>query len=176
MKVAEHDRKPLPDGRSHRVAVVSAAFYSTLAAWLEDGARRALDACNVAPKARTFLRVAGCFELPLAAARLIDTGRFDAVVALGVVVRGETPHFDYVAGECARGIMDVQLTTRIPVGFGVLTTDTLAQAEERADPARGDKGFSATLAAVGMCAELPPAGARVASRDNSEAHSQPPSA
>jgi 6,7-dimethyl-8-ribityllumazine synthase len=76
----------------------------------------------------------------------------DAVIALGVVVRGETPHFDYVAGECARGIMDVQLATGVPVGFGVLTTETLAQAEERADPSRGDKGFEATLAALGVLA------------------------
>ena len=92
----------------------------------------------------------GCFELPLAAQRLIDTGRFDAVVALGVVIRGETPHFDYVAGECSRGLMDVQLATRVPIGFGVLTTDTLAQAQERADPARGNKGYGAAIAALSV--------------------------
>jgi 6,7-dimethyl-8-ribityllumazine synthase len=74
----------------------------------------------------------------------------DAVVALGVVIRGETPHFDFVAGECARGLMDVQLATRVPIGFGVLTTDTLAQAQERADPARGDKGFEAAVAALSL--------------------------
>jgi 6,7-dimethyl-8-ribityllumazine synthase len=69
-------------------------------------------------------------------------------VALGVVVRGETPHFDYVAGECARGIMDVQISSGVPIGFGVLTTDTLAQAQERADPERGDKGYDAAIAAA----------------------------
>ncbi len=142
----------LPQGRGKRVAVVSASFYADLSAWLEDGARRALDACGVASDARTFARVPGCFELPLAARLLIDTGRYDAVVALGVVVRGDTPHFEYVAGECARGIMDVQLATRVPIGFGVLTTETLAQAEERADPARGDKGFEAALAALAVLA------------------------
>lgn len=152
MKVSENSAASLPDGRGRRVAVVSAGFYPALAAWLEDGARRALDACGVGDDARACVRVPGCFELPLAAARLIDTGQFDAVVALGVVVRGETPHFDFVAGECARGIMDVQLATRVSIGFGVLTTDTLAQAEERADPARGDKGFAATLAALADCA------------------------
>jgi 6,7-dimethyl-8-ribityllumazine synthase len=141
---------PLPNGTGKRVAVVAAAFYDELAGWLEDGARRALDDCGVGPEARSFARVPGCFELPLAARRLIDTGRFDAVVALGVVVRGETPHFDYVAGECSRGIMDVALATRVPIGFGVLTTDTLAQAEERADPARGDKGYGATIAALSL--------------------------
>ena len=147
----ERDRSRLPDGRGYRVAVVAASFYDDLATWLEDGARRALVDCGVAPDARTFVRVPGCFELPLAARRLIDAG-FEAVVALGVVVRGDTPHFDYVAGECARGIMDVGLATRVPVAFGVLTTETLAQAEERADPARGDKGYEAAVAALAVLA------------------------
>ena len=96
------------------------------------------------------MRVPGCFELPLAAQRLIRTGKFDVVVALGVVVRGDTPHFQYVAGECARGIMDVQLSTGTPIGFGVLTTETLEQAEERANPRRGDKGYEATVAALAV--------------------------
>jgi 6,7-dimethyl-8-ribityllumazine synthase len=142
----------LPDGRGVRVAVVSARFYENLADWLEDGVRRALDDCRVAADARAFHHVPGCFELPLAAKRAIELGKADAVVALGVVVRGETPHFDYVAGECSRGIMDVQLRTGVPIGFGVLTTNTLAQAEERADPARGDKGYEATLAALSVLA------------------------
>jgi 6,7-dimethyl-8-ribityllumazine synthase len=140
----------LPRAQGKRVAVVSASFYAELAAWLEDGARRGAEACGVAPEACTFHRVPGCFELPLAARLLIDTGKYDAVVALGVVVRGETPHFDYVAGECSRGIMDVQLATKVPIGFGVLTTENLAQAEERADPARGDKGYEAAVAALAV--------------------------
>ncbi len=148
MKADARDAVPLPDARGLRIAVVSADFYPALAEWLEDGARRALDDCNVAAGMRAFFRIAGCFELPLTAARLIDTGRFEALVALGVVIRGETPHFDFVAGECARGIMDVQLSTRVPIGFGVLTTETLAQAQERADPTRGDKGYAATVAAL----------------------------
>ena len=92
--------------------------------------------------------VPGCFELPLAARRLIRGGELDGIVALGVVVRGDTPHFDFVAGECSRGIMDVQLATGIPIGFGVLTTETIAQASERADPERGDKGYEAAVAAA----------------------------
>jgi 6,7-dimethyl-8-ribityllumazine synthase len=148
---AEKTAGPLPSGAGKRVAVVSASFYDDLATWLEDGATRALDACGVADDARAFHRVPGCFELPLAAQRLIESG-YDAVVALGVVVRGETPHFDYVAGECSRGIMDVQLRTGVPIGFGILTTDTLAQAQERADPARGDKGFDAAVAALAVLA------------------------
>lgn len=148
MKPGERERLALPRADGRCVAIVSARFYTELADWLEDGAQRALEACGVSSERRTLVRVPGCFELPLAARRLIDTQRFDALVALGVVVRGETPHFDFVAGECARGIMDVQLATRVPIGFGVLTTDTLAQAEERADPARGDKGFEAAIAAL----------------------------
>ncbi len=144
----ERDLAALPKSAGKRVAVIAADFYGELALWLEDGARRALDACGVAADARTFVRVPGCFELPVAAGRLIDTGRYDAIVALGVVIRGETPHFDFVAGECSRGLMDVGVTTRVPIGFGVLTTDTLAQAEERADPARGDKGYEAAVAAA----------------------------
>lgn len=140
----------LPSGHGKRVGVVSADFYADLAVWLEDGAKRALEDCGVASDARAFHRVPGCFELPLAARRLIDSGRFDAIVALGVVVRGDTPHFDYVAGECSRGIMDVQLHTRVPIGFGILTTETLAQAEERADPKRGDKGYEAVVAALAV--------------------------
>ena len=140
----------LPRGVGKRVAVVSARFYEDLADWIEDGARRALDACGVASVDRLFARVPGCFELPLASRRLIDTADYDAIVALGVVIRGETPHFEYVAGECARGLMDVQLATRVPIGFGVLTTETLAQAQERADPRRGDKGYEATLAALSV--------------------------
>jgi 6,7-dimethyl-8-ribityllumazine synthase len=143
-----HAAARLPAGAGLRVGVVSAGFYADLAAWLEDGAHRALDDCGVAADARALHRVPGCFELPLAARRLIDSGRYDAIVALGVVVRGDTPHFEYVAGECSRGLMDVQLMTGVPIGFGVLTTETLAQAEERADPQRGDKGYEAAVAAL----------------------------
>jgi len=107
--------------------------------------------------------VPGCFELPLACRNLIDTERFDALVALGALIRGETPHFHFVAGECARGIMDVQLATGTPIGFGVLTTENLAQAQERADPKRGAKGYAAALAAATLLritAGLPRAGFR----------------
>lgn len=149
MKTASTEKATaLPDGRGKRVAIVSARFYERIADWLEDGAQRALRRCGVEMENVTLARVPGCFELPLAAQRFAKSGRCDAIVALGAVVRGETPHFDYVAGECARGLMDVQLATGIPIGFGVLTTETLAQAERRADPARGDKGFGAAVAAV----------------------------
>jgi len=130
-------------------ALVVARFYDDFAAQLEDGARRALGECGVT--AIETIDVPGCFEIPLAAQRAFERG-LDACVALGVVIRGETPHFDYVAGECARGIMDVQLKYGKPIGFGVLTTNTRAQAAERADPQRGDKGFEAALAAAALLA------------------------
>jgi 6,7-dimethyl-8-ribityllumazine synthase len=147
MKTARNG-KPLPDASGKRFAIVVADFYEDLAAQLEDGARRGLRDCGVDGESIDVVRVPGCFELPLAARRLIDDGRLDGLVALGVVIRGDTPHFDYVAGECARGIMDVQLMTSTPIGFGILTTENRAQAEERADPARGDKGYEAAVAAA----------------------------
>jgi 6,7-dimethyl-8-ribityllumazine synthase len=142
-------RMTKPDCSGKRFAIVVARFYESLANWLEDGARRALADCGVRAEDVAVYHVPGCFELPLAAKRIIAADdRIDAIVALGVVVRGETPHFDYVAGECARGIMTVQLATGVPIGFGVLTTENLAQAEERADPQRGDKGYEAAIAAA----------------------------
>jgi 6,7-dimethyl-8-ribityllumazine synthase len=147
---------PPPDCRGKRFAIVVARFYEELANWLEDGARRALRECGVKDEDVALYSVPGCFELPLAAKRIISADeRVDAVVALGVVIRGETPHFDYVAGECARGIMNVQLAMGIPIGFGVLTTDTMQQAQERADPQRGDKGYDAAIAAATLL-HVPP--------------------
>ncbi len=139
-----------PNCEGKRFVIITARFYPQIADWLEAGARRALRACNVREEDIRTYAVPGCFELPLAARRVISEGNTDAIVALGAVVRGETAHFDYVAGEAARGIMDVQLATGVPIGFGVLTTDTLEQAEFRADPKRGDKGYHAALAAAAL--------------------------
>jgi 6,7-dimethyl-8-ribityllumazine synthase len=129
----------LPNARGKRFAIVVARFYEELAAWLEDGARRGLRDCGVAEESIEVVAVPGCYEIPLAAQRLIIGGEYDGIVALGIVIRGDTPHFDYVAGECARGIMDVQLATSVPIGFGILTTE---------NPKRMDKGYEAALAAV----------------------------
>ncbi len=139
---------PAPSCAGKRFAVVSARWYVELTDWLIDGARRALADCGVAANDVDLYEVPGCFELPLGCSKAIDLGRYDGIVALGVVIRGDTPHFDFVAGECARGIMDVQLRSGVPIGFGVLTTETLAQAQERADPARMDKGYEAAMAAA----------------------------
>lgn len=163
MKTDGARQAPLPDCSERRFALVVARFYPELADWLVEGARQALRDCKVGADRISAYEVPGCFELPLACRNLIDTDRFDALVALGVVIRGHTPHFDFVAGESARGIMDVQLATGIPIGFGVLTTDTLAQAEERADPKRGNKGYAAGLAAatlIDITGDAPRAGFR----------------
>ena len=143
-------KAPAPDCTGKRFAIVTARFYRDLTDWLVDGADRALRDCNVDAADIARFDVPGCFELPIACRRLIDSEHVDAIVALGVVIRGDTPHFDFVAGECARGIMDVQLSTGVPIGFGVLTTNDLAQAQERADPKRGDKGYEAAIAAASL--------------------------
>lgn len=151
MKIEERPGTSLPQIRGRRVALIVARFYDDLAAQLESGARRALAACGVRADEIVSFDVPGCFEIPLAAKLAFERG-FDACVALGVVIRGETPHFDYVAGECARGIMNVQLAAGKPIGFGVLTTNTHAQAAERAHSERGDKGYEAALAAARLLA------------------------
>lgn len=155
--------EPPPQVAGRRFAIVAARFYRELTDWLIDGALRALADCGVKRDEIDLIEVPGCFELPLACRKLIEAERYDGIVALGVVIRGDTPHFDFVAGECARGIMDVQLATLVPIGFGVLTTDNLAQAQERADPARGDKGYEAAIATatlVNIPNKLPRAGFR----------------
>jgi len=153
----------LPQCNGRRFAIVAARFYRELSDSLIDGAKRALNDCGVSAEDVDLVEVPGCFEIPLACRKLIEDDRYDALVALGVVIRGDTPHFDFVAGECARGIMDVQLETLVPIGFGVLTTENLAQAQERADPKRGDKGYEAAIAAASLVTvpkNLPRAGFR----------------
>jgi 6,7-dimethyl-8-ribityllumazine synthase len=137
---------PNVTARGLKVAIVVARFNPAITSKLLEGARRAVqDAGGDAPGV---FHVPGAYELPLAAKRL--AGRYDAIVALGAVVRGETPHFDYVAGECARGLQQVMLESGVPVAFGVLTTDTVEQAEARAGGAHGNKGYDAAMTAIEM--------------------------
>jgi 6,7-dimethyl-8-ribityllumazine synthase len=131
------------DARGLKFAVVVARFNSSITEKLLAGARRALEQAG-AESVEVF-HVPGAFELPLAAKMLAHTHAFDAVVALGAVIRGETPHFEYVSAEAARGLQNVALETGLPVAFGVLTTDTMAQAE-----ARVNKGFDAAMTAIEM--------------------------
>ena len=132
------------DARGLRVGLVASRYHPTIVDTLVEGTRTTLLGLGVSEGDIILGWVAGAFELPLAARALADTGDVDAVVCLGCVVRGETAHFDYVAGEAAAGIMRVGLDTGIPAIFGVLTTDTVRQAKERAD----SKGSDCAEAAV----------------------------
>jgi 6,7-dimethyl-8-ribityllumazine synthase len=136
--------------RGRQVAVVAARFNAEVVDPMVTGAIAAWIKHDGDPEALTVVRTPGAFELPLAARRLAATGRYDAIVALGCVIRGETAHFDFVAGEAARGIADAARDTGVPVAFGVLTTETLEQALERALPDRMDKGGEALESALEM--------------------------
>lgn len=138
------------DGTGMRIGIAVSRFNRPVTRTLLEGARDALARYGVADDDVTVVWVPGAFELPLAATRLVDTHRPDAVIALGAVIRGETPHFTYVAAEAARGLQEVGLRTGVPVIFGVLTTDTLDQAWARAGGAEGHKGREAAASAVEM--------------------------
>jgi 6,7-dimethyl-8-ribityllumazine synthase len=131
-----------------RFAIVASRWNDFLTSKLIDGAVDALNAAGAADGDVEVFIVPGAFELPLAAKKAADTGRFDAVIAIGVVIRGETAHFDYVAGEAAKGVSAVSLQTGVPVMFGVVTTDTVEQAINRSGLKAGNKGYEAAMAAV----------------------------
>jgi 6,7-dimethyl-8-ribityllumazine synthase len=140
--------------RGRRFAVAVSRFNGVVTAKLLDGALAAFRRHEVAEDDVEVAWTPGAFELPLAAKRLAESKGFDAVVCLGAVIRGETAHFDLVAGECARGIQRVALETGIPCVFGVLTTDTVAQAMDRAGGEHGNKGWDAAIAAMEMAGLL----------------------
>ncbi|MHB1863496.1 MAG: 6,7-dimethyl-8-ribityllumazine synthase [Gemmatimonadaceae bacterium] len=142
-----------PSGHGRRVAVLASRFNDAITSKLADGALDALVRHGVAADDVDMVWVPGAWELPLAARRLMASERYDAVVALGAVIRGDTPHFDYVAGEAARGLALAAAEFEVPVGFGLLTCDTIEQAEARAGGDHGNKGWDAALAALEM-AEL----------------------
>ncbi len=129
--------EPVVDGTGLRVAVVCGRFNSHVTLRLLDGVRRGLDAVGVAAADVVETWVPGAFEIPLVAKAYAETGRVDAVIAVGAVIRGETAHFDYVAGQCAEGIQQAALDTGVPIVFGVLTTEDLDQALARSEAAGG---------------------------------------
>lgn len=142
-----------PRGQGRRCGVVVSRFNETITQRLLEGALDAFVRHGVAFDDVDVFWVPGAWELPAAARRVAATERYDALVALGAVVRGDTPHFDYVAGEAARGLSLASADFDIPIAFGVLTCDTMAQAEARAGGEHGNKGWDAALAALEM-AEL----------------------
>jgi 6,7-dimethyl-8-ribityllumazine synthase len=137
-------------GHGRRVAVVVARFHEAVTSKLLAGAQDGLRSCGVDVDDVDVAWVPGAFEIPVVAKRFATTGRYDAVICLGAVVRGETAHFDLVAGEAARGVAAVARETGVPVIFEVLATDTLEQAEARAGGADGNKGWDAAQAALEM--------------------------
>ncbi len=138
------------NGAGLRVALVCGRFNDLITTRLVAGARDGLVRHGVDPSSISEAWVPGAFELPLVARRLAGSGEFDAVVCLGAVIRGATGHYEHVAGQCAAGIQRAQLDTGIPVIFGVLTTDTIEQAIERAGSKAGNKGYDAAVAAIEM--------------------------
>lgn len=131
-----------------RIVLVASRFNESIVERLVQGAVEALASHGADPASLELVRVPGAFDLPPVVRKLAESRNFDAIVALGAVIRGETPHFDYVAGECAAGLARIAYETGVPVAFGVLTTDTVEQAEERAGGGEGNKGADAARAAI----------------------------
>jgi 6,7-dimethyl-8-ribityllumazine synthase len=138
------------DAAGLRVAIVASRFNETITRQLLEGALSGLRRCGLDEAGTTVAWVPGAFELPLAAQRLAASGEFDAVIALGAVIRGATAHFEHVAGQAAAGLARAGLDTGVPVVFGLLTTDTVDQAIERSGTKAGNKGFDAALGAIEM--------------------------
>ena len=140
----------LPGAAGYRFAVIVSRFNESITRALGEGARAALAEAGASDSDVEAMSVPGAFELPQAARCAAETGRFDAIICLGCVIRGETPHFEYISSAVAHGIMEAAGETGIPIAFGVLTTDTESQAEERARPGRDNKGWEAAAAGIEM--------------------------
>jgi len=140
----------LPSGVGRRVAVVASRFNEPIVKKLVDGALEALLKYGVVFEDIDVVWVPGAWELPLAARWLLASERYDGIVAVGAVIRGDTAHFDYIAGEASKGLAQASVESETPIGFGVLTTDTDEQAEERAGGAHGNKGWDAAVAMLEM--------------------------
>lgn len=137
-------------GAKQKLGIVVGRFNSFIGDALLDGAVDVLIRHGVKESNIDVMRVPGAFEIPLAVQKMASGGKYNGIVALGAVIRGATPHFDYVAGECVKGLNKVQLDSGVPVGFGVLTVDTIEQAIERAGTKAGNKGAEAALTVLEM--------------------------
>lgn len=137
---------------ARRIVIAVARFNAPITSQLLQGCRAALADAGLGDDDIRTVHVPGAWELPLVCRQLAASGNYEAVIALGAVIRGETAHFDFISAECARGLMQVSLETDVPVAFGVLTPENSEQALERADPARKNKGREAALAALEMIA------------------------
>jgi 6,7-dimethyl-8-ribityllumazine synthase len=137
-------------GKGLKIGIVAARFNDFITSRLVDGALDGLQRHGVAEADIEIVRVPGAYEIPLAARMIAQSRKFDAVICLGAVIRGATPHFEYVSAEVSKGVASVSLETGLPVIFGVLTTDTIEQAIERAGTKSGNKGWDAAISAIEM--------------------------
>jgi 6,7-dimethyl-8-ribityllumazine synthase len=133
-----------------RIAIVQSKYHDFVTDRLHTGAMAALAAAGVPPHDVTLLKVPGAFEIPFAARRAAETQRFDAVICLGCLIRGETPHFEFIASAVAHGLTDAAAVTGVPIAFGVLTTNSVEEALERAGEGSSNKGWEAAAAAIDM--------------------------
>lgn len=138
------------DAKGFRFGIIVSRFNSFICDRLLEGAVDTLTRHGAEDDQMTVVRVPGAFEIPLAAKKMVGSGKYDAVICLGAVIRGGTPHFEYVSSEVTKGIASVSLDSNVPVSFGVLTTDTVEQAIERAGTKAGNKGAEATMSAIEM--------------------------
>lgn len=143
-------RKGSHDATGVKVGIVASKFNKFVTSRLLAESIKALTTAGAKEEDLEVIRVPGAFEIPLVARQLARSGRFDAVICLGAIIRGETPHFDYIAAEASRGILQASMDTNVPVVFGILTTETVAQAIERADPSKHNRGASAAVTAIEM--------------------------
>lgn len=148
MRIDNVNDRNVPRAAGFRFAIVASRWNDSLVSRLVEGALEALHESQADDNAIEIFRVPGSFELPLCALKAAASGEFAAVICLGVVIKGETPHFDFVAAEAARGINEVTLKTGVPVMFGVITANTVAQAEARAGAKHDNKGYEAAQAAI----------------------------
>ena len=152
MRTEDQARRPLGDASPFRFAVIVSRFNEEITGSLREAAVAALKEAGATEGHVQQFSVPGAFEIPQAARAAAESGRFDAIVCLGCIIRGETPHFDYIASAVAHGITDAAVETGVPMSFGVLTTDTLAQAAARAGHDSDNKGREAAAAAIEMAA------------------------
>jgi 6,7-dimethyl-8-ribityllumazine synthase len=136
------------NAKGFRFAIVASRWNDSIVSRLIEGARHALEELHAEANATTVFRVPGAFEIPLCALKAAESGKFDAVICLGVIIRGETPHFEYIAAETARGIGAAAMKTGVPLLFGVITAENMDQAIDRAGARLDNKGFEAATAAV----------------------------
>jgi 6,7-dimethyl-8-ribityllumazine synthase len=134
--------------RGFRFAIVASRWNDEIVSRLIDGAQAALTKVDANPDEVQLFRIPGAFEIPLCAQKAAESGKFDAVICLGVIIRGDTPHFDYIAASAARGISEVGLRTGVPLLFGIITADNIQQANERSGNDQNNKGYEAAMAAV----------------------------